>query len=81
MVTTSLPDGDGNLGNPTAVGVFLTKHVLRRPSLLVCLYKAMVDKKPIIPINLVGRGYDYRDAAQYLGNLQASVKYKRPLPQ
>jgi len=52
-----------------AVSVLLTKEVLNDPVILIQLFKAVVSEKMLVPICLIGRGYDYRAAPLHLADL------------
>ena len=59
-----------------AVAVLLTKNCLRDPCVLVELYHALQQGKPIVPICLVGRGYDFKEASDLLGDLGTGLTSK-----
>ena len=56
-----------------ALAVLLSKHVLHEPAALMEVYDAVQQGKPILPICLIGRGYDFKDGAAYLSDLQREL--------
>ena len=52
-----------------AVAVLLTKNCLRDPCVLVELFHALQQGKPIVPICLLGHGYDFKGGSELLGDL------------
>lgn len=52
-----------------AVAVLLTKNVLYDPGVLVQMYKGIVANLPLVPVCLIGRGYDYASASIHLADL------------
>ena len=56
-----------------ALAVLLTRQVLHDPSALFHIYHAALRKRPIVPICLVGRGYDHKDAATHLHALEENL--------
>ena len=52
--------------NAEGLVVLLTKACLHDPAILASVTNAALNKVPIIPICLVGRGYDFREASAYL---------------
>ena len=47
--------------------------MLHEPAALVEIYQSAQQGKVIVPICLVGRGYDYRKAGDHLGDLKAGL--------
>jgi len=56
-----------------AVAVLLSRHVLHEPDALMEIYNAVQQSKPLLPICLMGRGYDFKDAQAHLGDLEARL--------
>ena len=56
-----------------AVAVLLTKNALHDPDLLLSVYSAAVQLKPVIPVCLIGHGYDYKAAMSHLSDLQVHI--------
>ena len=56
-----------------ALAVLLSKHVLHEPAALMEVYDAVQQGKPILPICLIGRGYDFKDAQAHLGDLEGRL--------
>ena len=56
-----------------AVAVLLSRHVLHQPDALMEIYNAVQQRKPLLPICLMGRGYDFKDAQAHLGDLEARL--------
>ena len=56
-----------------ALAVLLSKHVLHEPAALMEVYDAVLQGKPILPICLIGRGYDFKDAQAHLGDLEGRL--------
>ena len=56
-----------------ALAVLLSKHVLHEPAALMEIYDAVQQGKPILPICLVGRGYDFKDSQAHLGDLEGRL--------
>jgi len=56
-----------------ALAVLLSKHVLHEPAALMEVYVAVQQGKPILPICLIGRGYDFKDAQAHLGDLEGRL--------
>ena len=56
-----------------ALVVLLTKESLRDAALLVSLYSFAVRSKTIIPMMLIGRGYDYKAAMAHLADLRTGL--------
>jgi len=52
-----------------AVAVLLTKEALYVPAVLVELFEAIVAEKTLVPVCLIGRGYDYASASLHLADL------------
>ena len=56
-----------------ALAVLLSKHVLHEPAALMEIYDAVQRGKPILPICLIGRAYDFKDAQAHLGDLEGRL--------
>ena len=56
-----------------ALAVLLSKHVLHEPTALMEIYDAVQQGKPILPICLIGCGYDFKDAQAHLGDLEGQL--------
>ena len=56
-----------------ALAVLLSKHVLHEPAALMEIYDAVQRGKPILPICLIGRSYDFKDAQAHLGDLEGRL--------
>ena len=63
----------GEVGRAEAIAVLLSEHVLHEPAALVEIYQCARQGKVIVPICLVGRGYDYKKAGDHLGDLEAGL--------
>ena len=53
--------------------MLLTRHVLHEPAALVEVFAAIQDAKPIIPVCLMGHGYDFKDAQAHLSELETRL--------
>ena len=73
LVTTAMPDSIEGDKNAESVALLLTKEVLMDPKVLASVFRAVKEGKHIVPICLIGRGYDHRLAAQHLSNLADSL--------
>ena len=75
LVTTSNLTGaqDTVAHNAEAVVVLLSGHVLHEPATLIEIYNAVEQGKPVVPICLMGRGYDFKDAQAHLSDLEARL--------
>ena len=75
VVSTSNPAGskDTVAHSAEALAVLLSKHVLHEPAALMEVYDAVQQGKPILPICLIGRGYDFKDAQAHLGDLEGRL--------
>ena len=75
LVTTSNLTGapDTMAHNAEAVVVLLSRHVLHEPAALMEIYNAVQQGKPVVPICLMGRGYDFKDAQAHLSDLEARL--------
>ncbi len=51
--------------------VILTKKYLTRPWCLAELYAALENNIPIVPLNVIGGGYDFNEAKQFMETLTA----------
>ena len=56
-----------------AIAVLLSERVLHEPAALVEIYQCAQQGKVIVPICLVGRGYDYKKAGDHIGDLEAGL--------
>ena len=70
-------NSNGNVGRAEAIAVLLSEHVLHEPAALVEIYQCARQGKVIVPICLVGRGYDYKKAGDHLGNLEAGLSARK----
>ena len=77
LVSTSVPNFTGApdmMAHTTeAVAVLLTRHVLHEPAALVEVFAAIQDAKPIVPVCLMGHGYDFKDAQAHLSELETRL--------
>ena len=75
LVSINMPDGSQTkmASNAEAMGVLLTKNLLFEPAALFEIYQAAEQGKTIIPLCLIGRGYDYAGASSHLSNLEAGL--------
>jgi hypothetical protein len=75
LVSINMPDGSQTkmASNAEAMGVLLTKNLLFEPAALFEIYQAAEQGKTIIPLCLIGRGYDYAGASNHLSNLEAGL--------
>lgn len=62
-----------SLATSEALVLCLTKRVLERPWVLVELHEAIVRKKPILCVHVVGGGYEFATATRYLANLEMEL--------
>ena len=85
IVSTSAPkETDVGISSPDimaaqsaeAVAVLLTKNCLRDPCVLVELYHALQQGKPVVPICLMGHGYDFKGGSELLGDLATGLTPK-----
>ena len=53
--------------------MLLTKNLLHEPAVLLEIYEAVRQGKTTVPICLVGRGYDYKDAIDHLSDLKTGL--------
>jgi len=67
----------GEAGRAEAIAVLLSKRVLHEPAALVEIYQCALQGKVIVPICLVGRGYDYKKAGDHLGDLEAGLSARK----
>ena len=67
----------GRASQAEAIAVLLSEHVLHEPAALVEIYQCARQGKVIVPICLVGRGYDYKKAGDHLGNLEAGLSARK----
>mmetsp|Transcript_69285 Transcript_69285/g.167568 ORF Transcript_69285/g.167568 Transcript_69285/m.167568 type:complete len:210 (-) Transcript_69285:258-887(-) len=75
LVSTSNSTGskDTVAHSAEALAVLLSKHVLHEPAALMEIYNAVQQGKPVLPICLMGRGYDFKDAQAHLGDLEGRL--------
>ena len=65
----SIP-ADANVNwDAAGVAVLLTKNALHDPATLASVYHAAIHGKPILPVCLIGRGYDHKTAPTHLVSL------------
>ena len=64
-------------GRAEAIAVLLSERVLHEPAALVEIYQCALQGKVIVPICLVGRGYDYKKAGDHLGDLEAGLSARK----
>ena len=67
----------GEAGRAEAIAVLLSKRVLHEPAALVEIYQCALQGKVIVPICLVGRGYEYKEAGDHLGDLEAGLSARK----
>lgn len=72
-VSTTMTDGSEASTASANVVVMLTKNALHDPELLARVYRALSLSKRVIPICLIGRGYDHREASLHLRNLASKL--------
>ena len=65
--------GKGEAGRAEAIAVLLSERALHEPAALVEIYQCARRGKMIVPICLIGRGYDYKKAGDHLGDLEAGL--------
>ena len=53
--------------------MLLTKNLLHEPAVLLEIYEAVRQGKTMVPICLVGRGYDYKEAIDHLSDLKTGL--------
>ena len=63
----------GETSRAEAVAVLLSKRVLHEPAALIEIYQCAQQGKIMIPICLVGHGYDYKEANDHLVNLESGL--------
>jgi len=74
----SMPSGAERVGyDANSLIVLLTKDALCDPALLISVHSFAIAGKPIIPVCLIGRGYDYRSALTTLADLRAALTLHR----
>ena len=69
-----LTDG---VGRSDAVVALQTKRYLQRPWCLAELYVATRSARPIVPVVVDGRGYDFAEAKKFLSDLPAGSEEPR----
>ena len=67
----------GEVDRAEAIAVLLSKRVLHEPAALVEIYQCALQGKVIVPICLVGRGYEYKEAGDHLGDLEAGLSARK----
>ena len=70
----SLPGDADVIYDANAVAVLLTKSALHDPATLVSAYHAVINGKPLLPVCLIGRGYDHKTAPAQLAALDTSLE-------
>ena len=70
-------NGKGEAGRAEAIAVLLSERVLHEPAALVEIYQCARHGKVIVPICLIGRGYDYKKAGDHLGDLEAGLSARK----
>ena len=70
-----LTDG---VGRSDAVVALQTKRYLQRPWCLAELYVATRSARPIVPVVVDGRGYDFAEAKKFLSDLPAELEKANP---
>ena len=77
LVSTSVPSSTGGLDmiahDTEAMVVLLTKQVLHEPAALMEVYDAVQQAKPIVPICIFGRGYNFKEAQVHLSELETRM--------
>jgi hypothetical protein len=58
-----------NVRNSKVLVVLLTKRYFTRPWCLAELHAALEGNVPIVPVNLIGGGYNFVEGAQFLSTL------------
>ena len=70
----AMPDqSQYDVDDANSVAILLTKNVLYDVNTLISLYQACVLGKTIIPVCVIGRGYDYRVAPLHLADLKEGL--------
>ena len=66
------------LAKSEVVVLLQTEGCLTRPWVLLELYEATRRRIPIIPVQLAGKGYDFKAASDFLDNLEVTLEKANP---